>query len=381
MMEANDGVQWQTTLKHVKKTFLILACVSVISLAFIYKKDSISLFYKKKPVRLFVNNQTIGNKTYKVLFLTSFFSGANWLGTGQKPFEKCSFKNCFASSDLHDYNSSDAALISLLHMRPLPTWRPPAQKWFIFIMESPVRHFLQGKKYNNIFNATITYRKTSEIYHPYGETFRRETVLAERSIDFKSKVKMAAWFVSNCKTGSKREFFVKELQKYIPVDVFGKCGEFKCPRFQHPPDPCLQLLNTTYKFYLSFENSICKDYITEKVWNILKLDIIPVVLGGANYTLFMPPHSYIDIKDFSSVKELGEYLMNMDEVEYNKYFEWKRIYVISTRLSFYCKICQYLNENENKTKIYERLDLFWGPKSECIELKNYYKGFNDFKVS
>jgi hypothetical protein len=139
-------------------------------------------------------------------------------------------------------------------------------------------------------------------------------------------------------------------------------------------------LNTTYKFYLSFENSLCSEYITEKFWKVLRLDVIPVVLGGANYSSIMPPHSYIDVKDFYTVKELGAYLMNMDEVEYNKYFEWKQKYDIIMYPQLQCRICQYLNENENRTKVYESLDLFWNPNSDCINPKEYYKGIKDFNV-
>ena len=27
-----------------------------------------------------------------------------------------------------------------------------------------------------------------------------------------------------------REFYVRELQKDIPVDVYGDCGDYKCPK-------------------------------------------------------------------------------------------------------------------------------------------------------
>ena len=39
---------------------------------------------------------------------------------------------------------------------------------------------------------------------------------------------LAAWFVSNCESYSGRKDFVEKLKKYIPVDIYGSCGNFKC---------------------------------------------------------------------------------------------------------------------------------------------------------
>ena len=84
---------------------------------------------------------------------------------------------------------------------------------------------------------------------------------------------------------------------------------------------CLNMINNTYlvsiyryfkqinmtltyfficQFYLALENSLCRDYITEKFWKVLPFDIIPVVLNGLNMSKIAPPHSYIDIKEFKS---------------------------------------------------------------------------------
>ncbi len=79
---------------------------------------------------------------------------------------------------------------------------------------------------------------------------------------FKSKQKLVAWFVSNCHSWSKRELYVKELQKFIPVDIYGPCGNLSCPRNKEAE--CDAMLERDYKFYLSFENSICHQYTTEK---------------------------------------------------------------------------------------------------------------------
>ena len=57
-----------------------------------------------------------------------------------------------------------------------------------------------------------------------------------------------------------------------------------------------------FQFYLALENSLCKDYVTEKYFKILPYNVIPIVLNAVNMTDIAPPHSYIDIKDFASFK-------------------------------------------------------------------------------
>ena len=84
----------------------------------------------------------------------------------------------------------------------------------------------------------------------------------------KGKSELVAWMVSNCGP-QLRISFVRELKKYIKVDVFGRCSgkNFGDPRScsKNRNKDCLQ----KYKFYLSFENRLCEDYITEKYWSRL----------------------------------------------------------------------------------------------------------------
>ena len=77
-----------------------------------------------------------------------------------------------------------------------------------------------------------------------------------------NKTKAVAWFVSNCGARNGRLNYAKELSKFIQVDIYGACGSKRCPRAQS--NTCFDMLNRDYKFYLAFENSNCKDYITEK---------------------------------------------------------------------------------------------------------------------
>jgi len=49
------------------------------------------------------------------------------------------------------------------------------------------------------------------------------------------------------------------------VDIFGRCGTENCPRKES--SSCFDKLKKDYYFYLSFENSNCRDYITEKFFD------------------------------------------------------------------------------------------------------------------
>lgn len=162
---------------------------------------------------------------------------------------------------------------------------------------------------------------------------------------------------------------VKELQKYMSVDIFGSCGPLKCNRVtnQSENDPCRQMLDN-YKFYLSFENSLWEDYVTEKLFNVMTRFIIPIVYGGANYSHFVPPHSVIDANGFGSVKKLAEYLIYLDThpEDYVKYFWWHNHYKVvpDAPMIKFCSLCIKLHEpNVTEThKVYHDIDGWWNKK-------------------
>ena len=77
---------------------------------------------------------------------------------------------------------------------------------------------------------------------------------------------------------------------------------------------------------MSFENTFCTDYITEKAFNVYNdLNVIPVVRGGANYSKLLPSGTYIDASDFPSPEALGDYLVALgyDRVVYAAMLEKK----------------------------------------------------------
>lgn len=83
-----------------------------------------------------------------------------------------------------------------------------------------------------------------------------------------NKRRLVAAMISNCWSKGRLKY-IKYLQQFIPVDVYGSCGSFSCAKSNY--SGCLAAIGQQYKFFLSFENNKCEDYITEKFFeNALK---------------------------------------------------------------------------------------------------------------
>ena len=107
---------------------------------------------------------------------------------------------------------------------------------------------------------------------------------------------------------------LKKLNSTLIIDTYGECGSLELPK---PKDHSsylysYQTLAKDYKFYLSLENSLCQEYITEKFFNAMESGMIPVVNGGLSkedYQSMVPPHSYIHVDDFNTPK--GEFFLKI----------------------------------------------------------------------
>ncbi|OCT67962.1 3-galactosyl-N-acetylglucosaminide 4-alpha-L-fucosyltransferase FUT3 [Xenopus laevis] len=253
---------------------------------------------------------------------------------------------CKLTADRQLYNVADGVVIHhydiMYNKNSLPqTPRPHYQRWVWFNLEPPLiiqnLHFL-----DNLFNLTMTFRQDSDVYIPYG---RIEAVKEPQNITIPPKSKLVAWVVSKWYPGTPRIKYYEELKKYISVDIYGK---------EHLKLSRTDFYNTIsrYKFYLAFENSIYKDYITEKIWsNAFGTWSVPVVLGTSrkNYERFIPGDAFIHVDDFPSAKELADFLLELDKDDerYRKYFNWRHRHKVTLNggwASSYCKACRVLKQ-------------------------------------
>ncbi|MCY6482756.1 glycosyltransferase family 10 [Clostridium aestuarii] len=77
-----------------------------------------------------------------------------------------------------------------------------------------------------------------------------------------------------------------------------------------------------YKFCICYENATgINGYITEKIFDCFFAGCIPIYWGVTNITDSIPKNTFIDKRDFSTYKELYDYIKNMSQNEYIKYID------------------------------------------------------------
>ncbi|KAF1764494.1 hypothetical protein GCK72_004442 [Caenorhabditis remanei] len=237
------------------------------------------------------------------------------------------------------------------------------------MMASENPYYANMKKYENYFNWTMTYRRDSDVYYPYGALVKTENLATPNYTEiWTSKTKDTLWLVSNTfYTQNKRKEVVDKLVSLgMNIDRFGKIymNEPKwCPR-NRGPEGCDEKLHSPYKFTIAFENSNCKDYVTEKFWRKAgRYKVVPIVMERKIYkNLGIPDDMYIAIDDYPNLTDFVEHIQKIseNETEYIKYHKWRENYrIVDTNEDNYgfCQLCQKLGKQmtKKKKKSYENL--------------------------
>ncbi|XP_049868714.1 alpha-(1,3)-fucosyltransferase C-like [Pectinophora gossypiella] len=195
-----------------------------------------------------------------------------------------------------------------------------------------------------------------------------------------TKHKAVAWLVSNCNSMSKREKFVQNLEREMAVhelllDTFGKCGKYTCGSKRLLLPDCWEVIQSDYYFYLSFENSFSKDYVTEKLLRPLQHYTVPIVYGSANYTRYMPDGAYLNAFELGAKKLAAEMKSIIDNKErYYNFFKWRNHYSYhdiseDSATDNYCRLCAALHANDTRAKTEDiPFTDWWNSPFKCSKL-------------
>ncbi|KAG7270283.1 hypothetical protein CRUP_037507 [Coryphaenoides rupestris] len=293
-------------------------------------------------------------------------------GVKTKPFERnrklpdCEslygISGCHLTKDPGAYPDADAVIIHHREIANNVSWLPPeprpsAQKWIWMNFESPT-HTPELRRFEGVFNLTMTYRTDSDIFLPYGyliPTPHRthggppKQLALQRSSH--RRPHLVAWVISNWSESQERVAFYYQLIRHIRVDVFGRAGQ------PLPEGRSVVQLARRYQFYLALENSQHTDYITEKLWNAVLAGAVPVVLGPPrdNYERFLPPEAFIHVDDFPSVRGLARYLLLLRRTPalLRRHLAWRGSYRVRQPTFWgehFCSACRTVGNAKHQAK-------------------------------
>ena len=215
-----------------------------------------------------------------------------------------------------------------------------------------------------LYNSSITLQGNTE----FADYVNSNKLLQGRD-------KLVLWMNSNCIIQFRNSYTQKLIEGGLHIDIFGGCAKKDpCNR----TDKCLNEMFRRYKFYLAFENSMCIDYITEKVWKSLLSGMVPIVYGASleDYKRYLPPNSFIYVENFSSPKELVKYIkiLEADDSKYLQYHEWRKTYFVLGTISpsysifrsiYHCTLCRSLFEYKYKKSSIITKSTWWTVGTMC----------------
>ncbi|XP_064457727.1 alpha-(1,3)-fucosyltransferase C-like [Ornithodoros turicata] len=312
--------------------------------------------------------------TKYILTWTSFFGDVHYIPS--TVLSTCGpLPPCVVTHNRSLLNDSD---LVIFHQRDIevddlpPERSSRRQRWALLNHEAPPHTPRVPAQIEGEFNWTVTYREDSDvILRPKLARLHSLSESPKPRNWWTNKTRHVVWFVSNCNTPSNREGFVEDLSQHIKVDIIGQCGQHSClPKMSQK---CYSDASNIYFFYLALENSICTDYVTEKLYNALLWGMVPVVFGGANYKKVAPPNSYIDALSFETTKDLADHLkrVSRDALLYNSYHTWRLKYKFTSK-HFICELCSMLHTSSPE-KTYANINDWWFGSATC---KKWMKVFS-----
>ncbi|XP_046582787.1 alpha-(1,3)-fucosyltransferase C-like isoform X2 [Haliotis rubra] len=305
-------------------------------------------------VQKFPQTRTNLNRTLHILLWTPLFGDPSWAFDLKKGMASCPVSDCVLTSDKSTIAHSHAVVFHAMDLLnyfigyPMPEYRRTDQVWVLYNIEPPPNIAKDFRSYGGVFNWTLMYRADSDIQLPYFQIEKLPQKLTQVKDIAATKTAGVYWVASNCGDQARRQMVVRELQKHIQVDTYGKCGDYELNNMADTKH---------YKFYMALENSYCRDYITEKFTGPLRHEQIPIVAGGGDYSKVAPPHSFIDVSDFNTIQELAEYLRYLDknDTAYNSYFDWHREYhMVRTYQmeNLFCDLCEAVHDETRPHQTY-----------------------------
>ncbi len=122
------------------------------------------------------------------------------------------------------------------------------------------------------------------------------------------------------------------FRKRPDFDVFGQAWNRRHPAVPaslheavlgayHGPAAGKLATLSQYRYALCYENSRFPGYISEKIFDCFFAGTIPLYLGAPDIEKYVPPDTFIDLRQFTGYPEVEQFLDGLDELDARRYLE------------------------------------------------------------
>lgn len=274
------------------------------------------------------------SKFWRVVFLGSYFTEGRGRKLAGCPAKCPMQKNCHLTytNNLNAASQADVVVVYQEEWQLAYKTKKRVKKDAIHVVHWREAHatYVPLKAQQELFQLQMGVNFRSQLIDPPFLEPPKNLIKQYRQDALENKKKFALFVASDCKTRSHRELYISILRSHLEksgrsIDGYGRCGDKIMPGSSLDKIEAIRHIEM-YKFYLSFENTIQEGYVTEKLFHVMRLNVLPVYYGGLNPPPITKHPSYIRAQDFDSPKALAEYLIYLDEHpdEYMKYHEWRK---------------------------------------------------------
>lgn len=183
--------------------------------------------------------------------------------------------------------------------------KPDNQIWVGWSLECEENYpILKQSDFRSMFDIWMGYHQSDDVIYPYYMDFD-SYIKNIRNIDFNDRKDVCMLVSSNINRSGRIEY-LSELMKYIHIDSYGRLFRNSIIQCDRGRLSAIDIMRQ-YKFVIAFENALADDYVTEKFYNPLYANSVPVYLGAKNIEDFSPyKNCYLDVRSYNTPKDLAE---------------------------------------------------------------------------
>lgn len=198
------------------------------------------------------------------------------------------------------------------------------QIWVGWCLECEENYpWLKEQAVKDLFDVWMTYHSDADVVLPYYDADYTRRLL--KSPERKSAD--VCMFISSPVNQSRRQEYLLELMKYLPIDSYGHWQNNHVLPDDTGYRSKLEVMKH-YRFTIAFENAIGMDYVTEKFYDPLLSGSVPVYMGAPNIHKYSPAASaFLDVRNYPDPKDLAAIIQDYcrNEQKYSLLFDWKKL--------------------------------------------------------